>query len=92
MQLGTNQVSSLILPSKQSSEADFEAERRRAKYRSRRRSRGRKGEKVLFSCCKPPHTHTIAQPHSHLPSTSLEEHLLPSLLHRVRAATERKTA
>jgi len=58
MQLGTNQVSSLILPSKQSSEADFEAaERRRAKYRSsrRRRSRGRKGEKVLFSCCKPPH-------------------------------------
>jgi len=56
MQLGTNP--SLILPSKQSSEeADFEAERRRAKYRSIRRSRGRKGEKVLFSCCKPP-THT----------------------------------
>jgi len=55
MQLGTNP--SLILPSKQSSEeADFEAERRRAKYRSKRRSRGRKGEKVLFSCCPPHYT------------------------------------
>merc|ERR1712051_1093530 len=47
---------------------------------------GGRGKKCC-SAVAPPTLHTIAllaQPHSHLPSTSLEEHLLPSLLHRVR--------
>jgi len=87
MQLGTNQASSFL---------QSKAVRPILKQRGEEQSieveevGGGRGKKCCSAVASPPHT--IAQPHSHLPSTSLEEHLLPSLLHRVRAATERKTA
>lgn len=92
MQLGTNQASSFlqskavrpILKQQRGEEQSIEVE-------EEEEVGGGRGKSVVQLLQAPPR-HTIAQPHSHLPSTSLEEHLLPSLLHRVRAATERKTA